>query len=106
MSSSMSFYQKQLFFCTNLKENGKKCCQQAGADELREYARQKLIELGIHGKGKNRVNMAGCMGRCADGPTMVVYPEGTWYSYKTTQDIDEIIENHILGGEEVTRLTI
>jgi (2Fe-2S) ferredoxin len=36
----------------------------------------------------------------------VVYPEETWYSYIDREDIDEIIEKHLIGGEVVERLLI
>jgi (2Fe-2S) ferredoxin len=44
------------------------------------------------------------MDRCAGGPVAVVYPEGVWYSYLDTADIDEIVDKHLRHGEVVTRL--
>lgn len=49
-----------------------------------------------------RVNKAGCLDRCAGGPVAVVYPEGTWYSYVDTADIDEIVESHLKNGQVVS----
>ena len=102
----MSYYQRHVFFCTNLREDGRPCCQRFGAQALRDYAKQRCKELGIAGPGKVRVNSAGCMDRCADGPVVVVYPEGTWYSYVDQEDIDEIIDEHLLNGRVVERLRI
>jgi (2Fe-2S) ferredoxin len=51
-----------------------------------------------------RANKAGCLDRCADGPTVVVYPEGVWYWIGTKADVTEIMERHILKGEIVDRL--
>ena len=51
-----------------------------------------------------RVNNAGCLNRCALGPVLVIYPEGVWYHYQTTDDIDEIIESHLQHDKIVTRL--
>lgn len=53
-----------------------------------------------------RVNNAGCLERCELGPAMVVYPEGIWYHYENTNDIDEILENHIVQGNPVERLLL
>ena len=53
-----------------------------------------------------RINTAGCLDRCELGPVLVVYPEETWYSYLDREDIDEIIEQHLIGGKVVERLLI
>ena len=53
-----------------------------------------------------RVNQAGCLDRCEEGPVCVIYPEGTWYTYVDESDIDEIIESHLLNGVPVERLKI
>ena len=58
------------------------------------------------GQGKVRVNRAGCLDRCEEGPVCVVYPEGTWYTYIDEEDVDEIIESHIINGIQVERLKI
>jgi (2Fe-2S) ferredoxin len=73
---------------------------------VRDYCKQQIKEKGLAGPGKIRINQAGCLDRCELGPVMVVYPEGIWYSYVDEQDIDEIIERHLIGGEPVERLRI
>jgi (2Fe-2S) ferredoxin len=102
----MPYFQRHLFFCTNLRQNGKRCCAQGDAQALRDYAKQQLKKRGLHGPGLCRVNTAGCLDRCEEGPVLVIYPEGVWYSYKTHTDIDEIIEEHIIKGQKVTRLLL
>lgn len=102
----MAYYQKHIFFCTNLREPSKRCCGANQTVELRDYAKQKLKKMGLHGVGEYRVNNAGCLGRCEDGPVLVIYPEEVWYSYKTHNDIDEIIEQHLLKGQIVSRLLL
>jgi len=102
----VSYYQYHVFFCTNLRESGAQCCEQCNATEIRAYAKQRIKELGLSGEGKVRINTAGCLDRCELGPVLVVYPEETWYSYLDRQDIDEIIEKHLSGGEVVDRLLI
>jgi (2Fe-2S) ferredoxin len=60
-------------------------------------------ELGIRGV---RVNSAGCLDRCEFGPTIVIYPEGIWYRAETREDIDEILEAHLVRGGRAHRLIL
>jgi (2Fe-2S) ferredoxin len=53
-----------------------------------------------------RVNKAGCLDRCAGGPVAVVYPEAVWYTYVDQQDIEEIVQVHLKGGQVVDRLVL
>jgi (2Fe-2S) ferredoxin len=53
-----------------------------------------------------RINMAGCLDRCASGPVMVVYPEGVWYTYQNEKDVDEILDEHVAHGRIVERLRL
>ncbi len=100
----MSYYRKHMFFCMNQRNEERKCCNNAGASDIRAYTKQKINELGLAGENGVRVNMAGCLGRCQQGPSLVIYPDGTWYTYKNQTDIDEIIDQHILHGHIVERL--
>lgn len=102
----MSYYKRHIFFCTNLREEGRQCCQHAGSEAARDYAKSRAKLLGITGPGGVRVNQAGCLDRCEEGPVAVVYPEGTWYTYVDTADVDEIIDEHLVHGREVKRLKI
>lgn len=103
----MSFYQRHIFFCTNQRADGSACCQQHGAQALRDYAKQRTKELGIAGQeGKVRVNSAGCLNRCELGPVAVVYPDDVWYTFVDREDIDEIVEEHLQHGRVVERLRI
>ena len=102
----MSYYDKHVFFCTNCREDGSACCAKRGAVELREYAKHRIKSLKLSGPGKIRINSAGCRDRCAEGPVIVIYPEETWYTYVDQEDIDEIINEHLVGGRPVERLKI
>ena len=102
----MSYYNKHVFFCTNLREDGRPCCQASGSLALRAYAKARCKELGIAHKGGVRINSAGCLDRCADGPVIVVYPEEVWYTYIDEADLDEIIDQHLVNGRIVERLRI
>lgn len=102
----MSWYRYHVFFCTNQREDGSECCQRFDASALRDYAKARSKELGLAGKGGVRINTAGCLDRCAEGPVIVVYPEGVWYTYLDRDDIDEILTEHLQHGRIVERLLI
>ena len=65
-----------------------------------------MKELGLSGPGKIRINKAGCLDRCADGPVAVIYPEGIWYTFVDAEDIEEIIQSHLVQGRPVERLQL
>lgn len=102
----MSHFSHHVFFCSNQRPNGESCCQDHGAAELRAYAKERVKALGLAGAGKVRINQAGCLDRCDQGPVMVVYPEAIWYTYVDREDIDEIVQEHLAGGRPVERLKV
>lgn len=73
---------------------------------MRDYAKARAKQLELSGKGRIRINTSGCLDRCDEGPVIVVYPEGTWYTYVDQEDIDEIIESHLVQGKPVKRLLL
>jgi (2Fe-2S) ferredoxin len=73
---------------------------------MRAYAKDKVKALGAAVPGKVRINSAGCLDRCEEGPVMVIYPEAVWYTYVDQEDIDEIIDQHLVHGHVVDRLKI
>lgn len=103
---SKPYYQHHVFFCINQRNDGRQCCANSGSQEMRDYAKQRIKALDLNGEGKVRINNAGCLDRCEEGPVMVVYPAGVWYTYVDRQDVDEIIERHLCRGEVVDRLKI
>jgi (2Fe-2S) ferredoxin len=102
----MSHYRRHVFVCCNQREAPEKCCASAGAAGLQKYMKDRVKALGLSGAGKVRINKAGCLDRCEEGPVMVVYPEAVWYTYVDRDDIDEIVERHVVNGEVVERLRI
>ncbi len=102
----MGYYRYHVFFCTNLRADGSDCCQRFDALGVRDYAKQRSKQLGIAGRNGVRINTAGCLDRCQEGPVLVVYPEGVWYTYVDESDVDEIIEEHLVNGRIVERLRI
>ena len=102
----MSYYTHHVFFCTNQRENGRKCCNDVNAEGVLAYAKKRAKGLSLSGPGKARINASGCMDRCIHGPAIAIYPEAVWYTYKDESDVDEILHEHLLNGRIVDRLRI
>ncbi len=102
----MSYYKCHVFFCCNQRNQGEACCNNHGAQQMRDYAKQQVKTLKLDGPGKVRINVAGCLDRCNEGPVLVVYPGEVWYTYVDREDIDEIINEHLRHGRVVERLKI
>jgi len=102
----MSYYKHHIFFCLNDRANGEASCAQHGAQASFDHCKAKVKAAGLAGPGGVRVNKAGCLDRCAGGPVAVVYPEGTWYTYLDSTDIDEIVDQHLGKGQVVQRLVL
>lgn len=102
----MSHFKHHVFFCCNQRAEGETCCNSLGATEMQTYAKDRIGELKLKGAGKVRINKAGCMDRCDNGPVLVVYPDAVWYTYIDKEDIEEIIQEHLVHGRVVERLKI
>jgi hypothetical protein len=65
----VSYFDKHVFFCTNQRPNNEGCCNNHGAQKMRDYVKDKVKQLGISNVyNRIRINSAGCMDRCDDGP--------------------------------------
>jgi len=99
------YYRRHVFCCVNERPDGhlRGCCKEKGAVRLRNYMKARAKELDL---ADVRINASGCLDRCELGPTMVIYPEGVWYSYQTPEDVDEILQTHLMEGRRVARLML
>jgi (2Fe-2S) ferredoxin len=99
-------FQKHVFICVNERDpsDPKGCCASKGAKDVASAFKQKLHERGL--KRVVRANKAMCLDQCAQGVTIVVYPEATWYGHVTVDDVEEIVAQHIVGGKPVERLVL
>ncbi len=77
-------------------------CSSSNSDKLRDRLAEELKAKGLEDEIK--IVMTGCFGLCALGPIMIVYPEGTFYSRVTEDDIAEIVSEHLEKGRIVERL--
>ena len=104
--TSSPYFARHIFFCLNERANGEACCAQHQAQAAFDHCKKRVKDLGLAGPGQVRVNKAGCLDRCSAGPVAVVYPEGTWYTWVDTADLDEIVESHLKNGQVVERLVL
>jgi (2Fe-2S) ferredoxin len=102
-------FRHHIFFCENNRsaDDPRGSCTARGSQALRAHAKERCHKLGL--KGDVRVNMAGCLDQCAHGPAVVVYgaadpAEGVWYTLKDTAEVDEVIDQHLVGNTPVERL--
>ena len=100
------YFQRHIFFCLNERKAGEDSCARHDAQAGFERCKQRVKQAGLAGAGRVRVNKSGCLDRCAGGPVAVVYPEGVWYSFVDTDDIDEIVDSHLQQGVVVERLRL
>ena len=94
------YFETHLFVCCNSRPEGhpRGSCARKGSERLRDYMKARAKELGLTAI---RVNAAGCLDRCELGPCLVIYPEGIWYRIADTNQIDTILDRHVLGGGRV-----
>lgn len=102
----MQRFKKHIFVCENKRAEGhpKGCCAEKNSPEVRAKFKKRLKELGIN--TEVRSNAAGCLDACEHGVTVVVYPEQIWYGGVTVDDVEEILQSHILKDVPVERLKI
>jgi (2Fe-2S) ferredoxin len=99
-------FEHHIFVCQNVRDesDARGCCMARGGGPVLEWFKAE-----VHGRGwksRMRVNKAGCLDACDFGPTVVVYPEGTWYSPRTQEDVRAICDRHLARGELVKELLI
>lgn len=101
---SVPSFQRHVFVCTNERAAGhpRGCCKARGGVEVRDRLKAELTARGL--SKVIRANAAGCLDQCEQGVSIVVYPEQVWYGGVTVDDVAEIVEKHLIGGEPVTRL--
>lgn len=94
----MGQYRRHVFVCTT----GSTCPTQADTEAYVKQMRAELARAGLH--VEVRINKAGCFSQCGNGPMIVVYPEDVWYAGVRPEDVQEIVEAHLIAGQPVERL--
>ena len=91
-------FRKHVLVCT--KDAPERCGQKGGKEVFQKF-RSEARERGLEDL---LVTQLGCTGQHATGPAVVIHPDGVWYKEVTPEDVPEIIEKHLVGGEVVERL--
>ncbi|MFO8060262.1 MAG: NADH-quinone oxidoreductase subunit NuoF [Bacillota bacterium] len=83
-------------------------CLSSGAKDIAERLQLGLRERGLQDEYpmKKAIKTTGCVGPCSLGPMMIIMPEGTMYGHLTPDDVDRIIDEHLIGGEPVASLAV
>lgn len=99
-------YIRHIFICTNERaaDDPRGSCAPKGSAAVRDRFKAALKERRLH--GRMRANASGCLDACEFGVSVVVYPDAVWYGGVTVDDVDEIIDSHLVGGVPVDRLRI
>ena len=78
-------YEKQIFVCTNDRKGESSSCGDQKGEEIFRELREIAKARGLH--PRIRVAQAKCLGKCALGCNIMVYPEGQWYSGVLKSDV-------------------
>ncbi|MEA5146771.1 MAG: NAD(P)H-dependent oxidoreductase subunit E, partial [Candidatus Limiplasma sp.] len=92
----MDFYRAQVLVC------GGTGCTSSGSNEIVERLEEQILKNGLDKEIK--VVRTGCFGLCEAGPVVIVYPEGTFYSRVRAEDVQEIVDEHLIKGRIVQHL--
>jgi (2Fe-2S) ferredoxin len=98
--------EKHIFICTQSRpeDHPKGSCAARGAAPVIDAFRGELESRELLGRFK--VSSSGCLGVCDQGPVALVYPEGVMYRQMSVEDINTVIDEHLLGGTPVESLKV
>lgn len=99
-------YKKHIFVCTNQRgvNAPRQSCGESNGLALIVAFKKKILELGLN--VEIRAQKAGCLEICELGPNVVIYPEGVFYGKVAIEDVDEIVQEHLLHDRHVERLKL
>jgi len=92
----MDFYRAHVLVC------GGTGCTSSNSLKIKEEFEAQLNKNNLEKEVK--IVGTGCFGLCAQGPIVVVYPEGAMYTMVKVEDVKEIVEEHLVKGRIVKRL--
>lgn len=91
--------QRHIFICAEPQKG--ECCSPEKGQAAWKYLKKRLKQLGLDGTGGIARTKADCLRICFAGPVAVVWPDGVWYHSCTEDVLEQIIQQHLIGGEPV-----
>ena len=98
-------FSKHIFICTNQRADStrKSCGEECGMTLVKAF-KKSLKEKNLN--SEIRAQRAGCLDACDYGPSIVVYPEGIYYGGVQPEDVEEIVNEHLINNRPVKRLMV
>lgn len=98
------FPKKHIFLCAD--QTNAKCCLKEQGLASWGYLKKRLQELGLGDGTEIGRTKANCLRICREGPIAVVYPEGVWYHKCTPENLERILQEHLLNNRPVKDLIL
>jgi len=97
---------QHVFVCLNTRppDHPRGSCGAVGANDIMQRFQQEFENKNLFDKAL--ISGSTCVGPCNLGPTVIIYPDGTWYSKVSLDDVTEIVDSHIIKGKPVERLIL